>query len=136
VQETKRPFEIAEKRKTAIENRRSLRVRERRRDKTAVWKAPLLGARARVDGARGASSFNQRVAAISENAGFFVASPLPIEAVGVNWRMNSSSGFELAAFSWMMMPAFSLRMRLSNVSRTLPLPFGSADSVAAPFGDN
>jgi hypothetical protein len=36
--------------------------------------------------------------------------------------MNSSSGLELAAFSWMLMPAFSLRMRLSNVSRTLPLP--------------
>jgi len=49
---------------------------------------------------------------------FFNRSPFPYEPV--NWRRKSSSGLELAAFSWMLMPAFSLRIRLSRVSRTLP----------------
>jgi len=34
--------------------------------------------------------------------------------------MKSSNGLELAVFSWRLMPAFSLRIKLSKVSRTLP----------------
>ena len=64
----------------------------------------------------------EAVAAFSAAAGFIAGSPFPVEPPAVNWRMKSSSGFELALFSWRLIPAFSLRMRLSSVSRTLPLP--------------
>lgn len=106
-------------------------TRPKGRKAWAVWKAPLLGARARMERARGEVAPIQRAAAgISADAGFFDCSPVPL---AVNWRMNSSSGFEDAAFSWMLIPAFSLRMRLSNVSRTLPLPCALPGLAPAPL---
>jgi hypothetical protein len=73
------------------------------------------------------------VAVFSAGAGFpfFNGSPFPDEPV--NWRRKSSSALELEVFSWMLMPAFSLRMRLSRVSRTLPLPCVSPGLLPAPL---
>jgi hypothetical protein len=44
-------------------------------------------------------SHREGVAVLSAEVGFFVASPFRMEPLPVNWRMNSSSGFEVAVFS-------------------------------------
>jgi hypothetical protein len=44
--------------------------------------------------------------------------------------MKSSMGFELPVLSWRLIPAFSLRIRLSSVSRTLPPPWPSASCAS------
>jgi len=41
---------------------------------------------------------------------FFNGSPLTSERLPVNRRINSSSGFEVPACSWRLIPAFSLRI--------------------------
>jgi hypothetical protein len=63
--------------------------------------------------------FDPTICSAAGGAAFFVGSPFPVERLVVNWRMNSSRGLEVAAFSWMLMPAFSLRMRLSRVLKYL-----------------
>src|SRR2546423_7254166 len=66
----------------------------------------------------------QREAVVFSSPVFLIGSPLG-ERLPVNCWMNSSSGFELAGFSCTLIPACSLRIRLSNVSSTLPAPRGS-----------
>ncbi|HEY2680580.1 MAG TPA: hypothetical protein VGI59_04600, partial [Candidatus Udaeobacter sp.] len=43
----------------------------------------------------------------------------------MNCLIKSSIGFELPVFFWRLIPAFSLRIKLSSVWRTLPPPWSS-----------